>query len=845
MARMLRLIAASVFLLFAAACIAQTTVKGVVEDSATHQRLANASVTYLRKGKTLKFARTDKQGQFAITVDKVEMGDQVQASMMSYGKRRRGVPIKVAKDIVLSLPAEAFMLKEVKVQGSRITGGRDTITYDLTRFATERDNSLKDVLKKLPGVDIAKNGTISYNSKEITRFTLEGLDLTGGRYNLLTENVRAKDVKKAEIVEHDQPIKSLRDKVISNDVGINITLKDEARDKFMATLKPYVLFDDPTHVAGSANVRQIGKKRQLMYDVVYDRKGQGFGFFSNVLGFNYNRLEAASVPDWYTVPSLSSPIDDERLRFNTSQRYGINRIQKTKKDAELRIAAEYERGVLHQQTSNRTEYNFDDRQTITSEELNKTVINDRFAAEIEHKVNTDTNYGNEVLSIKASQGDGLSEVMKLSGDGGNLSEASLQQRVRVPKLDLAASIYRLFPLKSGAQITWKSILDYHHGVSDLYIWDERNRLRTNHWHTQHLLGWKKKTGKFTQNYEGSIMAEDIHVASTDNFHLKATVNPNLQYKDEELRISFYPRLTFERFARQQKSMFYLTPTFSINWQPDSRSEIYAYASYGHSVAGMRNYALDKYRRDYRTWYRAGDIIPVTRTLYGNLEYKYKRPIREIFAKISLTASRTWNNATTDMQIIDGNYYYTTTELHSHSNSFYGNAMISKGFSAINTKVSLGISGDISKGSQLSGDQWYDYRTQSLAITPGIIFSPKWCEFDYEGSFSFNSNESAGATKSKLFNWRQSLTLTSTIQKVDLSWKFLHYRNELQEGNVLYTLLSDVAATWRLKGVRLKAQLNNIFNKKAYETTTYSGIAVVTNSYVLRPRELILSAEFNL
>ena len=198
-----------------------------------------------------------------------------------------------------------------------------------------------------------------------------------------------------------------------------------------------------------------------------------------------------------------------------------------------------------------------------------------------------------------------------------------------------------------------------------------------------------------------------------------------------------------------------------------------------------------------------------------------------------------------MQIIDGNYYYTTTELHSHSNSFYGNAMISKGFSAINTKVSLGISGDISKGSQLSGDQWYDYRTQSLAFTPGIIFSPKWCEFDYEGSFSFNSNESAAATKSKLFNWRQCLTLTSTIQKVDLSWKFLHYRNELQEGNVLYTLLSDVAAVWRLKSVRLKAQLNNIFNKKVYETTTYSGIAVVTNSYVLRPRELILSAEFNL
>ena len=96
-----------------------------------------------------------------------------------------------------------------------------------------------------------------------------------------------------------------------------------------------------------------------------------------------------------------------------------------------------------------------------------------------------------------------------------------------------------------------------------------------------------------------------------------------------------------------------------------------------------------------------------------------------------------------------------------------------------------------------------------------------------------------------FNWTQRLTLTSTIDKVDLSWSIVHYRNELQEGNVMNVMLSNAAVTWRLKKIRLKAQLRNIFNKKDYSTTTYSGIAVISNSYVLRPRELLLSAEFNL
>ena len=75
---------------------AQVTVHGVVEDSATHERLVSASVMYLRKGKTAKFARTNADGEFAITVDQVAMGDQLQATMLGFGKRRRGVPMKNA-----------------------------------------------------------------------------------------------------------------------------------------------------------------------------------------------------------------------------------------------------------------------------------------------------------------------------------------------------------------------------------------------------------------------------------------------------------------------------------------------------------------------------------------------------------------------------------------------------------------------------------------------------------------------------------------------------------------------------------------------------------------------------
>ena len=126
-----------------------------------------------------------------LPITEKQANDKLQATFMGYKKTKTS--ISSGKETIISMVSTAFVLKEVQVKGSRITG-RDTISFDLTRFANERDNSLKDVLKKLPGVDIEKNGRINYNGKPINRFTVEGLDLTGGKYNQLEENIKAKEV---------------------------------------------------------------------------------------------------------------------------------------------------------------------------------------------------------------------------------------------------------------------------------------------------------------------------------------------------------------------------------------------------------------------------------------------------------------------------------------------------------------------------------------------------------------------------------------------------------------------------------------------------------------------------
>ena len=829
-----------------------TGIHGYVEDSLTHNRLANVSITLLRNGKPLKFTRTKEDGTFVFPITEKQANDKLQATFMGYKKTKTS--ISSGKETIISMASTAFVLKEVQVKGSRITG-RNTISFDLTRFANERDNSLKDVLKKLPGVDIEKNGRINYNGKPINRFTVEGLDLTGGKYNQLEENIKAKDVKKAEVIEHDQPIKALQNKTFTDNVAMNIALKDSARDKLMPTLKPYMLVGHPSHIGGSINIMQIGKKKQMMYDAEYDRTGKNLGYALNQLASYSNRLAPASLPSWISVPSLDAPIDEERLRFNTSQKYSINHIKKNKDDAETRIEANYLRTVTRQERENMSIYDLGgEAPTVTTEHNQKTMISDAFNLQWENKVNKAEHYGNESIGLSAAQNDGLSNI-----------NDTLSQRVRIPKLDLSASIYRLFVFKKS-QLSWRSTADYHHGVADLYVNDERNRIRTNLWHTAHALQWMRNRFHWTQEYRMSIDLNNIYAkyqersdeigknnGFTENSHdeigqnslnITGKFTPYWQYKTETFRMSFSPDFIWERFTYPQKTLLTISPYLYLYKKLDFRRELTIYTGYSTGTGNATNYAIKQYRQSYRSWYTSSDIIPITRSLYGKLSYDYKRPIKEIFFSASVNASKNWMNTASDLRIVDGKYYTSLYKQDSKSNNLGASLYISKGFYDLHLKTRLEGSYNYSKGEQYSSGKAISYTANNYTVKPSIDFSPSWCAFSYEGEFSFYNSKRQKMAKSSLFNWRQSVSATATISHVDLSFSLVHYRNELQEGNHLNTLLGDASAVWRMKKLRLSAELRNLFNKKNYMETIYSGISTLTDSYHLRPRELMISAQYS-
>lgn len=239
---------------------AQDTIEGRVTDKETRCPLQSATVTLQQgaEGEVLCYALTDADGYFRLSSSSAE---NRLITILYLGYKKVTLPSTSAKPIQVELEPDAILLKEVQIRPGRVWGRQDTLKYDLTRFASSRDRNVSDVLKKLPGIDVEDNGTIKYNGKQISNLYVEGMDVSGGRYNQINTNLKADAVQTAEVIEGHQPIKSLRGKTLTDDVALNLKLKPEVRSRWIYTVMAGGGYGDEPLYDASFHALQLSRNR--------------------------------------------------------------------------------------------------------------------------------------------------------------------------------------------------------------------------------------------------------------------------------------------------------------------------------------------------------------------------------------------------------------------------------------------------------------------------------------------------------------------------------------------------------------------------------------------------------
>jgi len=208
-------------------------IKGTVKDGAG-KAVPYASINLKNSvtNRIMGYAVTDAIGTYTLQIPSGTplSGLMIEATSIGYKTLSRLVTDPhLAYDFTLTVSAN--QLRSVEIKNSRpvlrIRG--DTIGYKVSEFAGAQDRVIGDVLKKLPGITVGTDGTVYYNNKAISNLYINGDNLLEDRYNIATTTIPQGVVEQVQVIQGDQPIKVLQNKVMSEDVALNLDIKKGAR----------------------------------------------------------------------------------------------------------------------------------------------------------------------------------------------------------------------------------------------------------------------------------------------------------------------------------------------------------------------------------------------------------------------------------------------------------------------------------------------------------------------------------------------------------------------------------------------------------------------------------------
>jgi hypothetical protein len=145
-------------------------------------------------------------------------------SHLTFGIHQR-VIARAQSEVNWVITPKAMDLPTLEVKQKAVVRRGDTLVFDVNQLREVNDESLEQLLARIPGMTVAPNGQISYNDLPISRFYIEGLDLLEGRYALATRNLRIDAVRDIEVLEAHQHIRALDSLVRPPNAAINLRLK--------------------------------------------------------------------------------------------------------------------------------------------------------------------------------------------------------------------------------------------------------------------------------------------------------------------------------------------------------------------------------------------------------------------------------------------------------------------------------------------------------------------------------------------------------------------------------------------------------------------------------------------
>ena len=327
------------------------SIKGIVTDTANAKKLENAVVSLLRRSDSVlvKFTRTNKSGEFNFT--KLPAGDFV--ILISYPSFADFVdPIQLKSNSnedagSINLTLKAVLLKEIVIkQNATIRMRGDTTEYSADSFNVRPGATVEDLLKKMPGIQVDKDGKITAQGTDVEKVLVDGEEFFGDDPTIATRNLQADAIDKVQVFDK----KSDQAAFTGIDDGqskrtINLKLKEDKKKGYFGKLDAGAGLDDKWNTSAMFN-RFRAKKKFSVYGIAsstgktglswderntyggggdnmeYNDDFGGFMFFGGGDEFNNSNYYGEGIPkSWAAGMNYSNKFDDDKQNINGSYRF--------------------------------------------------------------------------------------------------------------------------------------------------------------------------------------------------------------------------------------------------------------------------------------------------------------------------------------------------------------------------------------------------------------------------------------------------------------------------------------------------------------------------------------------
>ena len=223
------------FLLFAVPIFSQNNVTGsVVDISSKPISQATIQLKDIKNDEIFAFSFSNTSGNFRLVVDKKGL---YILKISCLGLKSFTKEIEITNNLLdvgkITLEENKIDLENViiKNEAAGMTEIGDTLRYRIEKFLNGTEETLKDVIKKLPGLDIDSQGKIKANGKEVDKLLIDGEEFFINQQKIATENITAEMVKNIELIKNYTEFKTIKKNNKSEITALNINIKEQFKNK--------------------------------------------------------------------------------------------------------------------------------------------------------------------------------------------------------------------------------------------------------------------------------------------------------------------------------------------------------------------------------------------------------------------------------------------------------------------------------------------------------------------------------------------------------------------------------------------------------------------------------------